>query len=257
MDVGTLGRLALLPLSAVTVFYYARYWHHHINLVSKAAVRLVIIAGYLMIISVVAAVPKPTTLFLRSVTVVAFHQCALLTYFAIDQLTKNEVQRFYTTRLYHGATLLVGVNLLFEWFRRDNLGSFIDNEGYRPDALYYAAYIVFYALCFSFGILIISALLRFMQQNTRLPYRLRTIVAILAYTLGCVCAVVEGINLGLSIVIGDQYRAPLNELYHALKAPIGILLMLSAAPGSVFALAARPLHAWTRRRQTQRNQAIK
>lgn len=135
-----------------------------------------------------------------------------------------------------------------EWLRRDNLGSFIDQEGNRPDALYYAAYIIFYVLCFCFGILIISALLRFMQQNTRLPYRLRTIVAILAYVLGCICAVVAGINLGLSIVIGDRYRIPFNELYHALKAPLGILLMLSAAPGSLFALAARPAQAWTRRR---------
>lgn len=256
MYAGTLGRSALLLFAGVTILYNVRYWYRSTNRVSQATGILIILGMSLLAISTAAAVQHPSTLILRLVTVAAFHQSILLLHFSLVQLIETDVKPFYTTKLYLGVTVLSMVNLGLEWVRRDNLGSFIDNEVYRPDAVYFASYMLFYALWFMVGVKTLPLVRRFMHQNTGLTYRLRGATALGAWSLIVVCALIEEINLGLSLVIGDVYRADLNALYHALKAPVGLLAMLGAAPTPFFVVAARPVDGWMKRRQAKHTQLI-
>jgi hypothetical protein len=58
------------------------------------------------------------------------------------------------------------------------------------------------------------------------------------------------------VVVGDRYRAQLNELYHALKIPIGLFQLISAAPAPLFIVVARPVEVWRARKQAQQRQLI-
>ena len=256
MNAGTLGRLILVGLSILTISAYLRAWRRTTHPVSRAARGLIIAATGLLILSAAAAVPRPTTLLLRAVVIVAFHQSALLTYVAVVQLTQSTPYRWYATPFYRRITLLSGLNVVLEYLRRDNLGSFIDDEPYRPTLSYVASYALFYAVWVVIGLAILVAMWRFMQQNRLLPYRVRTSVALLAWGVITLAGVVVEINLGLSVLLDDTYRAPLNAVYHALKAPVGVLILLSAAPTPVVAVLARPLNAWLTRRQAQRTRLI-
>lgn len=256
MSIANMGRVILLLLCSMAGVYYLRYWYHNTNRVSRAASFLLVWGAALLILSNAAAVPQPTTLLLRMITVATFHQGVLFVYFALDQFTKEDVQQIYRTRLYRGTTFLSGVNLVLEWMRRDNLGSFVDNQPYRPDGLYFASYILFYGLWLFLSLMLLNVMLRFMRQNTLLAYRLRMVTSLIWGCLFVLCAVLAEVNLGLSVMIGDAYREQINMLYHALKLPIGVFQFISAAPVPLFILLARPLEARCARQQLQQRQLI-
>jgi hypothetical protein len=256
MSTGTFGRVILLLLLTISGLYYLRYWHKNTKPSGRAASYLCGLAACCLVISNIAAIPQPPTLFLRLLTVITFHQGVLFIYFGIVQSSKTEILPFYTTKLYLGSTLLLVFNLVLEWLRHDNLGSFIDNQAYRPDAIYFASYALFYGQWLFMSILLLLALKRFMQQSTLVPYRLRIGISLAWGWLFLLCAVLAEVNLGLSLAIGDAYRAQINQLYHALKVPIGFLQMLSAAPVPLFIWLSRPIEAWTAHRQMQHRQLI-
>lgn len=256
MSFANIGRVILLLLCGMAGVYYLKYWYHNTNRVSRAASFSLLCGAVLLILSNAAAVPQPTTLLLRMITVATFHQGVLFIYFALDQFTKEDVQPIYRTRLYLGATFLSGVNLVLEWMRRDNLGSFVDTQPYRPDGLYFASYVLFYGLWLFLSLMLLHVMLRFMRQNTLLAYRLRMGISLIWGGLFVLCAVLAEVNLGLSMVIGDGYRAQINALYHALKLPIGLFQLIGAAPVPVFMILARPLEAWRTRQHLQQRQLI-
>jgi hypothetical protein len=256
MSTGTFGRITLLLLLTVSGLYYLRYWHKNTKPSGRAASYLCGLAACCLVISNIAAIPQPPTLFLRLLTVITFHQGVLLIYFGIVQSSKTEILPFYTTKVYLGSTFLLGFNLVLEWLRRDNLGSFIDNQAYRPDAIYFASYALFYGQWLFLSILLLLALKRFMQQNTLLPYRLRIGISLAWGWLFLLCALLTEINLGLSLTIGDAYRVQINQLYHSLKVPIGLLQMISAAPAPLFIYVSRPIETWSAWRQARHKQLI-
>lgn len=256
MSFANMGRMILLLLCGMAGVYYLRYWYHNKNRVSRAASFLLICGAVLLIFSNAAAVPQPTTLLLRMITVATFHQGVLFIYFALDQFTREDVQQIYRTRLYLGTTFLSGVNLILEWMRQDNLGSFVDDQPYRPDGLYFASYVLFYGLWLFLSLMLLNVMLRFMGQNTLLAYRLRMSASLIWGGLFVLCAVLAEVNLGLSMIIGDGYRAQINALYHALKLPIGLFQLIGAAPAQLFMILARPLEAWRTRQQLQHRTLI-
>lgn len=256
MSIANTGRVILLICCGLAGAYYLQYWYHNKNRVSRAASFLLLCGVGLLILSNAAAVPQPTTLLLRMITVGTFHQGVLFIYFALDQFTKEDVQQIYKTRLYLGTTFLSGVNLVLEWMRRDNLGSFVDTQPYRPDGIYFASYVLFYGLWLFLSLILLNVMLRFMRQNTLLAYRLRMGASLIWGCLFVACAVLAEVNLGLSMIIGDSYRAQINDLYHGLKVPIGVFQIISAAPVPLFMLVVRPLEARRARQQLQQKQLI-
>lgn len=103
MSIANTGRVILLICCGLAGAYYLQYWYHNKNRVSRAASFLLLCGVGLLILSNAAAVPQPTTLLLRMITVGTFHQGVLFIYFALDQFTKEDVQQIYKTRLYLGT----------------------------------------------------------------------------------------------------------------------------------------------------------
>ena len=164
-----------------------------------------------------------------------------MSYSAIIQATKEEPGRFYKRKSYILLTLFSILNIGIDYFRRDNLGSFIDNEIYQPNFVYYSSYAVFYAIWLTLCLMIISHCKNFLKQSRAFIYQLRVSLSLTAFSLGALSGIMIEVSITLSIIFGDVYRSTINEFYHSLKPAIGLILLLSATPTPVLSRLLHPL----------------
>ncbi len=71
----------------------------------------------------------------------------------------------------------------------------------------------------------------------------------LAFLFVFFSAILLEINIYLYILYGDIYRTGINEIYHAFKPTVAVLLLLASAPSSVLARLLTPIRYLLMRRQ--------
>lgn len=153
--------------------------------------------------------------------------------------------------MYVLVTSLSGVNLFLEHLRRDNLGSFIDNEPFRPTALYYSSYLLFYGIVLFVAVLCAKLHFEGLRSSSALSFRFRTSLGLLSFLLICFAALVVLGNLTISMLYGDTYRPSINKLYHALKPLVGLAVATASAPAGVIAFLLQPFIIVQRKRQAK------
>ncbi len=216
----------------------------------------IIIAILLITIATITSSQTPTTLLMRMICVITTHQSMMFVYFSFRFLDEQySLWQLIKSKLYVFVLLLTSMTLVLEYLRRDNLGSFIDNETFRPTIIYYMSYVLFYSVVFIVSILILRMNWKSWGISSAVIYRSRMVLNMLTFGLICCGPVLVYVNLLFSILYGDKYRLQLNELYQGLKIVIGLTVISTASVASLITActkALRPLHArWEAQQQLE------
>ena len=230
-----------MPLFIIMMIYYLRHIYRDRHRISKSASTLFLASAILILFSTASAIPRPSSLWMRIITVITTHQSLLMVYSGIIQITQNEERPFYSRKSYVFVTALSILNIIIEYFRRDNLGSYIDDEVYRPDIIYFSSYILFYLIWLSLCIMITNQCRYLIKQSAALVYQTRATISLIAFAFASLSAVLIEINITLSITSGDAYRASLNEVYHMLKPPIGLMFLICSLPSQLLSKLLSPI----------------
>jgi uncharacterized membrane protein len=241
MDIGMAVRVLLIPVVVVSLSRQIVRIYNDENVLTKYSRINYLVSGALAVVSIAANIPRPTSLWLRSICVVATHQSFLIYYLNCEQIIREEISNFLKRKLYIIVTLISVFIVVIEYFRRGNLGWFVDNDIYHPTFVYYASQILFYAVMLYVGICGIKIQYQSLLNSKPLVYLVRNTLGVLIFLLVLISAMIAEINLCLSIFYGDMYRYTLNEIYQGLKPLFGIVILLAAAPSPILARIFAPI----------------
>jgi hypothetical protein len=256
MSVGTLARWSIVPFFLIMLVYHVRQLRRSRSAASWYSAALLSVPVVLILVAAAAALVEPPTLLSVLLTIFTTQQGLLIAYFGIEQVNTNSVPSriFLRRRRYLVGTLLIGGVLVLTWLRRDNLGSFIDDDPYQPTRRYYGAYAADFALRLAFSLQIVQLTWHDVQtREVSLMYRVRNYLTAVSFVIAALSALVVELNLLLSVTIGDVARQSLNVLYHALKPVVASMLVISSAPTQFLQ---RPIQYLLDRRRAQQDRDL-
>src|SRR5919202_796257 len=99
-------RVLLIPVVVVSLSRQIVRIYNDENVLTKYLRINYLVSGALAVVSIAANIPRPTSLWLRSICVVATHQSFLIYYFNCEQIIREEISNFLKRKLYIAATLI-------------------------------------------------------------------------------------------------------------------------------------------------------
>src|SRR3954452_121110 len=126
MDPVTVVRLALIASLIFSLWYQIRHVYNDQNRLSKYTRINYLVSGGLAGVAIASSIPRPPSLWLHSICVIATHQALLIFYFTAKQVASGTIVPFFEKRLYRLTTLISFIVIAMNFADRTNLTWFVD-----------------------------------------------------------------------------------------------------------------------------------
>ncbi|GAA5530787.1 hypothetical protein [Herpetosiphon gulosus] len=210
----------------------------------------VIIGTILMVISTIAAVPKPVTWMNHGIRVATMHTSMLYFYLMAERLTQRTVPIDLRTHpIIWGTLTITCIGFIIDTQRVDNLGMLMDNDSIQITFAYITSHILSYSLMLTLSAGLMYRWWQCFQQFAALEIKIRALFCIIGFTCSSVMALSVIVVSILVFVDGEGYRQWLAWSYHGVKPATILFLILSfGIPQAVYR---RCIPQWLRQQYEQ------